>query len=184
MPDLQQARRLLNEGNRSAALEVVMALLREDVYNVEAWRLAVTLARTDAEREHAQQQLKRAIEHIDQKAVVVSSETPQTPVQKDYLIQAVVALLLYYAGGGFLGVAANVLFLVNAKNDTDRGIPTKNVGCLQVLLLWHLIGMVSGLVIMIAIIAIYGTTTALSICGFILFFVASLLFGLEAPPAG
>lgn len=146
MADLQQARRLINEANPNAAREIVQQLLRENVYDVEAWRLAVMLARTDEERSHAEEQLNRALQH--QQIRAQSSRLPSVPqaqpisatpiYTKDYMGEALLTLLLYYLGFGLFGIIANVLFLNGARDKQASGIPVKNVGCLQWLLWIHL----------------------------------------------
>jgi hypothetical protein len=57
------------------------------------------------------------------------------PYEKDYIGEALITLLLYYVGAGVIGFIANLIFLNNAKNDQRRGVMTRNVGCLQAILI-------------------------------------------------
>jgi len=146
LADLQQARRLINEAQPHAAREVVEQVLREDENNVEAWRLAVTLARTDEERTHAEDQLKRALQH--QQGRAARSQVASVPqaqhvssngvVVKDYLVESIFTLILYYLGFFVAGIVANIIFLNSAKEKEASGAAVKNIGCLQWLLWVHL----------------------------------------------
>ncbi|MBN1429057.1 MAG: hypothetical protein JXB07_11775 [Anaerolineae bacterium] len=58
--------------------------------------------------------------------------------EKDYLGEAFITLVLYYVGLGIVGLVVNIVFLGNARRDQSVGIVTRNVGCLQALLWFHI----------------------------------------------
>lgn len=57
--------------------------------------------------------------------------------RKDYLLEALVALALYYFGFGVLGLAVNIIFLINANREEQRGVEVYNKGCLSAMLWVH-----------------------------------------------
>ncbi len=64
--------------------------------------------------------------------------------EKDYLGEALLTLVLYYVGLGIVGLIVNIVFLGNARRDQSMGIMTRNVGCLQAILWFHVAAMVIG----------------------------------------
>lgn len=190
----------MNEGNRVAALEVVTALLRDDPYDIEAWRLAVALGRTEEERNHAQQQLERALQHAADKAAVnapaaqlQSSNTvadpplPTQPPTRDYFFYAVALLGLYYLGGGVPGLVVNLLFLYIAREDRRKGVQQQNVGCLQAMLIFNLGALAVSICVFTVFVLFYGFSTVLSVCGgfaFLVFGILAEAMALEQGPTG
>lgn len=74
---------------------------------------------------------------------VIVMERPSYRPEKSYLGEAFLAWVLYYVG--FVpGLIANILFLSNARRDERQGIITRNVGCLQILLWFHIIAALGG----------------------------------------
>jgi hypothetical protein len=159
MTTLLQARQLMQQGNYAAAREVVNTILRADPYNAEGWQLAMDLAPDANTRSQAQVGLERSIAARQQAQPMPYAQPqyyqqqympPQQPMiinqpgqmyaqqpyryEKDYMGEALITLLLYYIGAGIVGFIANLIFLNNAKNDQQRGVATRNVGCLQALL--------------------------------------------------
>jgi len=63
-------------------------------------------------------------------------DTPRPP--KSYFGEAVLTLAIYYFGMLIGGFFANLYFLRRAREDREEGIPTKYVGCLHALLLFHI----------------------------------------------
>ena len=64
--------------------------------------------------------------------------------EKDYLGEALITLVLYYIGLGIVGLIVNIVFLGNARRDQNMGIVTRNVGCLQAILWFHIAVMAIG----------------------------------------
>lgn len=149
MDNLQQARSLMAAGSDDAAREIVEAALRADPHSVEAWQLAVALSPSENTRANARAGLRRALDVQGQPAPIQQSvqvhhsqpvivNAPVYRPEKDYIGEAFITLLLYYVGAGIIGLIANVIFLSNASRDRRQGVPTRNVGCLQALLIVHL----------------------------------------------
>lgn len=221
MADLQRARRLMAQGDKAGAREIVLEAIRTDANDVEAWKLAVLLANTDEARQRAQERLRQAAAFQRQRDPGFSLKGQPTPVppesaytpeaasvqqqsgpdpytpetlpveprydnaprrdvvrlaaeqtrvarptpplntiqpaqtqeqvyhqpqqvvvtvrqEKDYLGWAVLSLILYYFGFGIIGLIANVVLLGNARQDRNRGIETRNVGCLRAVLYFQL----------------------------------------------
>jgi Trk-type K+ transport system membrane component len=67
--------------------------------------------------------------------------------EKDYLGEALITLVLYYVGLGIVGLIVNIVFLGNARRDQSMGIMTRNVGCLQAILWFHIAAMVIAAII-------------------------------------
>jgi hypothetical protein len=70
--------------------------------------------------------------------------------EKSYLGEAFLTLALYWIGLFIAGLIANIIFLGNARRDRQWGVITTNVGCLQALLWFHIIGLIVGCVAFIA----------------------------------
>jgi hypothetical protein len=66
--------------------------------------------------------------------------------EKDYLGESLITLLLYYVGFWIVGLIINIVFLGNARRDQSMGIMTRNVGCLQALLWFHIAAMVISII--------------------------------------
>jgi hypothetical protein len=147
-------------------------VLRADPYNVEGWQLAIDLAPDSNSRSQAQVGLERSMAARAQQQPMPQAQPvyyqqpypPQQPMvvyppgqmyaqpyryEKDYIGEALVTLLLYYIGAGVIGFVANLIFLNNAKNDQRRGIITRNVGCLQAILI------VNGIVFSVGCVALF-----------------------------
>jgi hypothetical protein len=150
---LAYIRQLVAQGHVEEAQTSLDALLRSQPYNAEAWRLAVQIAPTPALRANAQSGLQRALamqqaapppQYVPVQPVYVQAApvyVPAAPVryEKDYLPEALIALVMYFIGGGIIGLILNLVFLANANRDQQQGIPVRNAGCLKALLIADLV---------------------------------------------
>lgn len=146
---LAYIRQLIAEGRVEEAQTSLDAVLRSQPYHAEAWRLAVQIAPTPALRANAQSGLQRALA-MQQPVPAQPMYVQAAPVyvaaapiryEKDYLPEALISLVMYFIGGGIIGLILNIIFLANANRDQQQGIPVRNAGCLKALLIADLVGL-------------------------------------------
>jgi hypothetical protein len=90
---------------------------------------------------------------------------PAYRLEKSYLAEAFITLILYYLGFGLIGLIANIIFLSNARRDERQGVITSNVGCLQTLLWVHIALFVLGCILGAVFLALGGLGTLAAIFG-------------------